>query len=241
MPINMKTSKKGLVEIVGHEGITLTKYNDMVGNGFSKMPDGKVRRGVLTIGAGLTKTEIPDLASWPWDKKITMDEVFELKLKAMKRYENALNENIHREIPQHVFDALVSWCYNVGVGWTGKFGHRQATLIKRLNRGESLKRVAQALMMFKKPKAIIGRRRKEALLLEKGIYSNNGLAALIPVSSRGYPMYARSKPINVWEYIEKKKDEEPKAPEVMKYEEEDLEPRATGMQKFFDKFLDLFR
>lgn len=235
---SMRTSDRGIVEIIGHEGIALTKYNDMVGKGYTIMPGGKKRRGTLTIGAGLTKTEIPDLAQWPWQKEISMSEAMELKLKALKRYEDALNDAIKVKIPQHVFDALVSWCYNVGVGWTGKFGHPQATLIKRLNRGESLKRVAEALMRFKKPRAIIGRRKKEAKLLEHGIYSNDGKAALIPVSMKGYPMYRQAKTINVWDYIEKAKAEKPEPAEVHHAVEASLDIVAEQERPLKNKMLD---
>ena len=102
----MKISNKGLVELVGHEGVCLSKYRDSV--------------GVWTIGIGATRSEIPDLASWPLSKTITLQESFELLRKSILKYESAINEALKCNVPQHQFDALVSWCYNVGVGWVKK-------------------------------------------------------------------------------------------------------------------------
>lgn len=181
----MKTSDQGLVELVGHEGICLSKY--------------LCSSNVWTIGIGATRTEIPDIASWPLEKTITMEEAFELLKKSIVRYENAINRNLEREIPQHQFDALVSWCYNVGTGWVSK-----ATVMKLINRTSSTpKQLYKALMMYQKPRTIISRRRKEARLLSEGKYSNNGKALLFPVNSRGKPVYGRGQTINVWEWLDK--------------------------------------
>lgn len=178
----MCTSNEGKVEIIGHEGICLSKYKDSV--------------GVWTIAGGATRTEIPDLASWPLFKTLTMQEAFDLFSRSIVKYENAINKALDRPVPQHVFDALVSWCYNVGVGWASK-----ATVIKLINQGVTGQKLYAALMAYNKPKEIIGRRVKEAILLTRGTYSNGGKALLFPVNSKGNPVYAKGKQINVWEYI----------------------------------------
>lgn len=178
-------SDKGLVELVGHEGVCLSKYKDSV--------------GVWTIGIGATKTEVPDLASWPLDKKITMQQAFDLLKKGIVKYENALNKNIKKPILQTEFDALCSWCYNVGVGWVST-----ASVISRINAGMHGQDLYDALMLFKKPREIIGRRRKEAVLLREGRYSNNGKALLFPVSAKGNPVYKAGVEIDVWHYLDAK-------------------------------------
>lgn len=211
----MKTSNKGLVELVGHEGVCLSKYKDSV--------------GVWTIGIGATRTEIPDIASWPLDKKITMQEAFELLNKSIVKYENAINKNLTRPIAQYEFDALVSWCYNVGTGWVSK-----STLMKRINARERGQTLADALLMYRRPPEIVGRRKKEAKLLSTGIYSNEGLALLFPVSSRGYPVYGKGKPINVWEYIESKSEEQPVPKPVPKAEEKALETKPNIFKNIID-------
>ncbi len=179
----MQTSKKGLIELAGHEGIALSKYYDSV--------------GIPTVGIGATSTEIPDLALWPLTRKITLEEAFTLFKSSIRRYEKAINQAIPNPIPQHQFDALVSWCYNVGTGWAKK-----ATVIRLINQGER-KRGAlyAALMQFNKPPEIKGRRKKEAILLSTGNYSNNGIVTVFPVSTKGTPLYGRGKNIDATPYI----------------------------------------
>jgi lysozyme len=177
-------SKEGMIELAGHEGICLNKYKDSV--------------GVWTIGVGATRTEIPDIGTWPQSKSITVEEAFDLMKKSIVKYEKGVRRGLKVDVPQHVFDALVSWCYNVGTGWVKK-----ASVIKLLNKGVhySDRRVYNALMMYKKPKEIIPRRKKEAILLTTGIYSNKGKALLFPVNSRGRPVYGQGKTIVVSQYL----------------------------------------
>ena len=208
----MKTSNEGKVEIIGHEGLALSKYKDSV--------------GVWTIAAGATRSEIPDLASWPLSKTITMQEVFDLFGKSIAKYENAVNKALTREIPQYQFDALVSWCYNVGVGWVPK-----ATVVKLVNQNASPSRLREALLMYRRPPEILGRRTKEANLLAYGKYSNDGKAMLFPVSSRGYPVYGKGTSVNVWQYIPHTAVEEPVIPEMRADEETQLETKPTLLQR----------
>lgn len=227
--IDMKTSKQGMIELAGHEGICLTKYKDSV--------------GVWTIGVGATKSEIPDLASWPMDKSLKMSEVFDLFKKSLVKYETAINKAINVKLTQEEYDALSSICYNIGTGWFGAGGHAKATFVNRINSGaraffgdildlssalrmvqEDFKpttncqlvgteyeeepelgfvtsSVVEAIMRFTKPKEITGRRKKEARLFATGNYSNGGKAILFPVSAMGNPRYAAGKTINVEDYL----------------------------------------
>ena len=211
----MKISNKGLVELVGHEGVCLSKYKDSV--------------GVWTIGIGATKSEISDLASWPLSKTITMQEAFELLKKGVGKYEEAINKSLTKTIRQPQFDALVSWCYNVGTGWAKK-----ASIIKYLNQGIEGGMLFDALMMYNKPKEIIGRRTKEAKLITYGEYSNGGKALLFPVSASGHPVYKKGTSINVWEYIDKKAEVEPVPIKATPVEEKAAEPSL--MRKIFNLF-----
>lgn len=180
----MHVSREGLIEIASHEGVCLSKYKDSV--------------GVWTIGVGATRTEIPDIAKWPMNKTITIEEAFDLMQRGMGKYEKAIRRALKVPVPQHAFDALVSWAYNVGGGWAKK-----ATVIKLINQGVPLnsKKVFNALMMYKKPKEIIGRRRKEANLLCYGKYSSNNKVLLFPVSKSGRPLYSKGKVIDVNKYL----------------------------------------
>ena len=208
----MRTSNEGKVEIIGHEGIALSKYKDSV--------------GIWTIGIGATRSEITDLSTWPLSKTITMQEAFDLFGRSIVKYEGAINKALTRPIEQYQFDALVSWCYNVGVGWVPK-----ATVIKLVNQGASPKELYNALLMFKKPSEIIGRRIKEANLLAYGKYGENGRALLFPVSSKGYPMYTKGASVNVWQYIPHTNSAEPIVPAVLPAEEKTFENKPGLFQR----------
>jgi len=224
----MKTSNKGKVEIIGHEGISLSKYKDSV--------------GVWTIGMGATASEIPDLASWPLSRTLTLQEVFDLFSKSIVKYEDAVNKALTREVAQSQFDALVSWCYNVGVGYTrpvydrkGNMTRDTATVIKLLNKGADAAALHDALLMYRKPMEIIKRRTKEATLLAYGKYCNDGKATLFPVSSNGYPVYKKGTVINLWEYISDTTPEQPIPREIHKEEEKELENKPSVIRQIYNK------
>lgn len=178
----MQTSLKGLLFIASLEGCCLSKYYDSV--------------SVATIGIGATKTEIPNLPDWPMGKTITIQEAFTLLKKSVAKYENAINKAITVPLQQWQFDALVSWCYNVGIGWPPK-----ASVIRHLNNGDAKEAVYKALMMFNQPKEIIGRRTKEAILLTTGKYSGEGKVLVFPVTKNGHPQYSKGYEINAEEYL----------------------------------------
>lgn len=225
----MKTSTNGCLEILSYEGIALSKYYDSV--------------GVQTIGAGATVSEIPNIKQWAWDKTLTLDEVADLFKKSLTKYENGVNKAVKVAIKQHQFDALVSFCYNVGTG-----GMSKSTLLKRINAGARLQLVPQigllsqvttgidvdgyqddaplvneflgqemveenqsgfvggtiadAFMMWTKPKEITGRRIREMKLYTTGKYSNNGKALLFPVSQTTHkPLYRQGKEIDMRQYF----------------------------------------
>lgn len=79
----------------------------------------------------------------------------------------AINEkrinNGHPSISQHQFDALVSFCFNIGCG-----GFTTSTAAKLIVSGASNKDVADAMMKWNKPKEIIGRRKREADAYRQG-------------------------------------------------------------------------
>lgn len=179
----MQISNKGKIDLIGLEGICQSKYKDSV--------------GVWTVGIGATQSEYPDIAKWPADKKLSVIECIQAFNVHIQKYERAVSAALTKPVEQHIFDALVSWCYNVGTGWL-----RTATVIKLVNNGIRGKPLYDALMMFRKPPEIIERRRKEANLLAFGRYSNpNGVALLFPVSPKGHPIYSAGKQVSIWEYF----------------------------------------
>ncbi len=169
-------SDNGIAELFGHEGLCLSPYYDSV--------------GVVTIGFGATKSEIPGLSLSHPD--ITIKEAVELFRIGIKKYEDAVNKAIHVQVSQEQFDALVSICYNIGCG-----GLAGSTFMKRINASDSLQHIKQAIMMWCKPKEITARRAKEALLYTNGIYSNGGKCLIFPTNGKGRTLYANGKSVDV--------------------------------------------
>lgn len=179
----MRMSKEGKIFLAGLEGVAKTPYLDSV--------------SVKTIGIGATVSEIPNIADMPWDFEVTVKTAFDLLDKSLVKYETAVNNGLKVEVPQHTFDALVSWIYNVGTGWVKK-----ATLIKVINAGEHNKDyLRKLLLMYNKPREIIGRRTKEADLMVYGKYGD-GKVNLFPVHHTTHkPIYSRGVAINANDYL----------------------------------------
>lgn len=188
--MNYDISLKGLVQLAGLEGISQRKYLDSV--------------GVQTIGIGATVSDIPDIKSWPWNKELSLEEVLDLYRKSLKKYVTAVNNVLHVEIEQHQFDALVSICYNIGTG-----GLARSTFMKRINSGMSDYSIESAIMLWNKPREIIGRRQKEANLYVSGIYSERGKVNVFPVNTTTHkPIYSKGKTIDLLAYLDNNKPKE---------------------------------
>lgn len=177
----MQTSKEGMIAILAREGVCLSKYKDSV--------------GVWTIGPGYTATEIPDLASWPMNKTLTLEECLAVFPQRLKKYENALNNALKVPILQHQFDALVSIAYNIGGA-----GAANSTFMKRINAGLSNDVICAAIMMWNKPPEITRRRQTEAKQYKTGDYGDTKIN-VFPVSPNGRPLYAKGKIIDGRDYL----------------------------------------
>jgi lysozyme len=108
----MKTSEQGIKLLHGREGCVLKPYRDSV--------------GVWTDGWGNTHGVIPN---GPPITQAKADADFRRHLEA---FEAAVNDAVKVPIPQHAFDALVSFAYNVGVG-----AFKSSTLVRVLNAGDT--------------------------------------------------------------------------------------------------------
>ncbi|MDI6804907.1 MAG: lysozyme [Bacteroidota bacterium] len=103
----MKTSPAGIELIKKFEGLSLVPY--------------KCPGNVLTIGYGHTKTTKPGM-------KIQVKEADDLLKEDLKYFEEALLKLIKSPITQNQFDAIVCFCFNVGVG-----NFKRSTLLKFIN------------------------------------------------------------------------------------------------------------
>ena len=107
-----KTATKGIDLIKEFEGCRLTAY--------------KCPAGVWTIGFGHTGTVDGKLIGK--GMTITAAKATELLKKDLAEFEAAVNGCVTVPITQNMFDALVSFSFNVGAG-----ALRRSTLLRKLN------------------------------------------------------------------------------------------------------------
>ena len=104
----MQTSEKGFDLIRKYEGLRFAAY---------VCPGGK-----LTIGYGHTGPDVYE--GW----KIDAEEANELLEHDVQRFERSINELVHVPMTQGMFDALISFSFNLGAG-----ALKGSTLLKKLN------------------------------------------------------------------------------------------------------------
>jgi lysozyme len=143
----MKTSNKGLSLIKEFEGLELAAY--------------LCPANVWTIGYGHTSAAGPPAVRS--GMRVTKAEADEILRRDLVRYENGVKKLVKVPLNQSQFDALVSFCYNVGEGALGK-----STLLKKLNRGEYAAIPAELMKWTrgggKELPGLVRRRRAEAKL-----------------------------------------------------------------------------
>ena len=146
----MKISQEGIALIKKFEGCELEAY--------------KCAAGVLTIGYGHTKGVTESM-------KITQSEAESMLVEELVEYEKAVLDAVTISIDQCMFDALVSWTYNLG-----PTNLRSSTMLTVLNKGEyddvpaQIKRWNKA--NGKVLDGLIRRREAEALLFEAKDWSH---------------------------------------------------------------------
>ena len=140
----MKISQEGIALIKKFEGCELEAY--------------KCAAGVLTIGYGHTKGVTEGM-------QITKAQADEMLVEELATYETYVSDAVDNQLDQCMFDALVSWTYNLG-----PTNLRSSTMLKVLNAGEydevpaQLKRWNKA--SGKVLEGLIRQREAEALLFE---------------------------------------------------------------------------
>lgn len=143
--IEIKTmSAKGIAFLINEEGMVLKPYLDSV--------------GIATIGVGCTYYE-NGIRVKMTDKHITKERAIQLFSNLLKTYEMAIWSNTRDDINQNQFDAMCSLCFNIGVN-----GFKNSTVLKRVNANPVDKRIGEAFEMWRKPIALLGRRRREVRL-----------------------------------------------------------------------------
>jgi lysozyme len=120
----MQISENGQKKIVAWEGFQPRAYHDAAGK--------------LTIGVGhlLTQSELSSGKIWIQGEAVRYAaglsdrQVLDLLAQDLEGAENAVNECVEVELQQNQFDALVSFCFNVGAT-----AFKNSTLLRRLNQG----------------------------------------------------------------------------------------------------------
>lgn len=141
----MKINKAGLELIKSFEGCRLLAYDDLQPN--KTITDISQVKGVLTIGYGHT-------AGVKVGQAITQEQAENMLKSDLRKYEKYVEENMPLHLTENQFSALVSFCYNCGVG-------NLRTLIKDRNTAQ----IAEAILLYNKAggKTLAGLvRRREA-------------------------------------------------------------------------------
>ena len=169
----MKTSTEGLIALIGHEGIVLSRYKDSV--------------GVFTIGVGHTKAA-GGLNPEVFSGTLTMQQALDLLRTDIVKYENGVNAAVKVPLAQHEFDALVSFHFN-----TGSIG--KASFVKKLNAGDRAGAM-KGIMDWRKPAEIIPRRTAERDLFRTGVYPAP-FATVYPATASGQVLWGKGTRVNV--------------------------------------------
>lgn len=140
-------SANGIDFLIKEEGLILKPYLDSV--------------GIPTIGIGNTYYEDGTRVKMT-DKPITRERAINLFKNVLQHYETTVWSVTRDDINQNQFDALVSLCYNIGVG-----GFKGSTVVKRVNKNPNDSTIKEAFEMWKnaggKP-ILLNRRRRETKL-----------------------------------------------------------------------------
>ena len=124
----MRTSEKGIKIIVHHEGIRNRPY--------------RCPAGLWTVGVGHL---IGDGKSLPesWNRTFTKEEIDGILKRDLRRFELGVCKMLPNvPLRQHEFDALVSFCFNLGLGT-----FQRSTLRQALLRGDK-KAAMESLMKY---------------------------------------------------------------------------------------------
>ena len=120
----MQMSEAGQRKMADWEGFKPRAYHDAAGK--------------LTIGVGhlLTRSELSSGKIWIQGEAVRYAaglsdrQVLDLLAQDLEGAEKAVNECVEVELQQNQFDALISFCFNVGAT-----AFKNSTLLRRLNQG----------------------------------------------------------------------------------------------------------
>jgi lysozyme len=140
-------SANGIDFLIKEEGMILHPYKDAV--------------GIPTIGIGCTYWENGERVKMS-DRAISKERAISLFRTVLKHYETTVWSITRDDINQNQFDALVSLCFNIGVG-----ALKGSTVLKWVNKDPSDPNIKAAFEMWRNAGGqpiLLKRRRREAKL-----------------------------------------------------------------------------
>lgn len=173
----MNVSTQGLIALIGHEGIVLSRYKDSV--------------GVWTIGVGHTSAA-GGIDPRTFTGQLTMRQALELLRTDIAKYEADVRRAVTVAVEQHQFDALVSFHYNTGA-------IARAELTASLNAGNRQK-AGQQFLNYMKPPEIGKRRRAESKLFLTGQYPSASIT-VYPASKDGKVLWSQGEALDAAELL----------------------------------------
>jgi lysozyme len=160
----MKVSEAGLKLLKHHEGFRRKPYLCAakiwtIGYGHAMYPE---QMKIPSTPEGMERRKAFPLR--PEDNRVwSVEEIGELLVKDVVRFERAVLRFISVPLKQHEFDALISATYNLGSGWLQRSQVRQ-----KINRGDK-KGAMENLLKFNKGGGVVLRgldnRRKDEVAL----------------------------------------------------------------------------
>ena len=151
-------SSKGLNFLKNYETLQLKMYNDSAGH--------------ATIGYGhlIHLGPISGQASEkPFENGLTKEQASALLKQDLSKYEQAVNDNVKVPLCQQEYDALVIFCYNIGI-----HGFKSSSALKEINK-KHYHLVGSKMKLWnraggKVSRGLRNRRAEEVEIFEKGDY-----------------------------------------------------------------------
>ncbi len=171
-------------ELISHEAVVLEAYLDSV--------------GVWTWGVGVTNASGHVVHPRYKDNPQTLERCLEiyiwlLQLKYMPTVEDVFAGHALTEAQ---FGAALSFHFNTGRLHTASW--------PRLWKAGRLAEAREAIMQWRTPASIIGRREKERDLFFDGTWSNDGRSNVIPVSKPSYqPRFSGTRRVDVSDILDR--------------------------------------
>lgn len=150
----MKINKEGLELIKSFEGCRLVAYDDLQPN--KTITNISQVKGTLTIGYGHTAGVTVGMV-------INQSQADNMLKSDMKKYEKYVTDNVKLSLNENQFSALVSFCYNCGLG-------NLRTLVKN----RTADQIAEAILLYNKASGkvlngLVRRRKAERELFLKPV------------------------------------------------------------------------